>query len=124
MLLRSIKLLVVLGLLLASVSTVWAQVDGWKMVHGEVVQVFADQHKIMLESSGQQRIYLLDADCQILRLGVPVSLESMRPIASNAYQDALCWINPQGLIGHVMVNYTVREQEGILVSYDIFGNLK
>lgn len=124
MLVRNTKMLIVLGLLLVSASTVWAQVDGWKMVHGDVLQVFVDQHKILLESRGEQRVYVLDADCQILRLGVSVSLESMHPVAPNAYQDALCWINPLGLIGHILVNYSVQEKDGILASYDIFGNLK
>jgi len=124
MLSRFAKVLIVLGLLCVGAPAVGAYDDGWKMVHGDVLQVFADQHKILLDVDGVKEIYVLEVDCPILRSGVPVSLESMRPIGVNAYQDALCWVNPQGVIGHILVNYRVQEVDGILHNYDIFGNLK
>lgn len=124
MLLRIIKVVMVLSLLFLTTSTAWGQVEEWKMVHGDVLQVFTEQHKILLGCAGERRIYALEPDCQILRLGIPTSLDSMRPIASNAFQDALCWINGQGFVSHILVNYSVQEKDGSLVAYDIFGNLK
>ncbi len=124
MLLRIAKVALVLSLLLLITSTAWGQEEGWKMVHGDVLQVFTEQHKILLNCAGERRIHVLEPDCQILRLGMPTSLESLRPVAPNAFQDALCWVNDQGLISHIFVNYSVLEREGVLVAYDIFGNLK
>ena len=124
MLLHNLKQVLVLVLVLVFLSAASSRAGAWKIVHGDVLQVFPEQHKILLESFGEKMIYELDAECQILRLGSPVSLESMRPVAPSAFQDALCWVNPQGLLSQIWVNYSVREEDGMLVHYDIFGNLK
>lgn len=124
MLLRIMRFVFIIGLMLLVTATAQGQIGRWKMVHGDVLQVFAEQHKILLDVSGEQYIYVLESDCQILRLGVPTSLDSLRPIASEAYQDALCWVNGQGRIAYLLVNYSVSEIDGVLVAYDIFGNLR
>ncbi|HKM43425.1 MAG TPA: hypothetical protein VJZ70_05490 [Limnochordia bacterium] len=124
MLLRMMRFVAVIGLMLIVSGVASGQVDGWKMVHGDVLQVYVDQHKILLDCSGEQSIYVLEEDCQILRLGAPTSLGSMRPITPEAFQDALCWVNERGQISHILVSYMVREEDGIPVAYDIFGNLK
>ncbi|NLL41815.1 MAG: hypothetical protein GX251_00575 [Firmicutes bacterium] len=123
MLLQNIKLILVFGLVL-TFSVGVSAAPAWKIVHGDVLQVFPEQHKLLLESGGEKLIYKLDTDCQILRLGAPASLESMHPVAPDAFQDVLCWVNPQGLLGLILVNYSVQEEDGTLVLYDIFGNLK
>lgn len=125
MLLRNIPSIVVVGILLLTLTVpVHGRTSSWQMVYGDVVQVFAEQQKILMESGGQKSILAVDCDCVILRLGKPASLESLRPIASGVYQDALCWVNSQGLVSYILVNYLVQEEDGLLVNYDIFGNLK
>lgn len=124
MLLRHSSLVILVGLLLiTSVSHVWAG-EVWHMIHGNVVQVFPEQRKILFESMGEKKVLVLAEDCQILRLGRTADVASLRPITPNAFQDALCWINPQGQISCILANYRVQEEDGVLVSYDIFGNLK
>lgn len=124
MLLRTAKLVLVLLLMLLATPTAWGQVDEWKMVHGDVLQVFSEQHKILVECADGRLIFNVEPECQILRMGIPTSLESLRPVTSDDFQDVLCWINGQGTISYIFVNYSVREKDGILVTYDIFGNLK
>ena len=124
MLLRMMKFSAILVLVLFVTQAARGQMHGWKMVHGDVLQVFSEQHKILLDVSGEKTIYTLERDCQILRFSVPTGLDSLRPITSGAFQDALCWINEQGRIAHILVNYAVSEEDGVLVAYDIFGNLK
>lgn len=124
MLYRSITLVLVLAVILSLTSIASGHISGWKMVHGDVLQVFPEQHKILMKINGEQTILVLDAQCPIYRLGTTVRLESMRPIAPDTFQDALCWIDEQGLVRHVLVNYNVHEEDGVLVAYDIFGNLK
>lgn len=96
----------------------------WRMIHGEVLLVFPQQSKLLLASDGVKCIFELEPDCDILRCGCPVALDSARPIAPGVFQDALCWINKQGKIGHMLVNYSVEEAQGVLVNRDIFGNMK
>lgn len=120
--LRSSKTMLVLGLLLLFSTSVRGAMDEWRVVHGNIVAIFPQQQKIMLESSADKRIYVLTSDCQILRSGAPTSLDSLRPIATDAFQDALCWVNCQGHIEYLLVNYSALEQNGILTTYDIFGN--
>lgn len=119
---RSSKGILALGLLLLCTSL--ASGHDWKMVHGDVLQVFPEQHKILLDCSGERMIYELEEDCLIWRLGAPASLASMRPVYPGAFQDALCWVNPCGRLSHVLVSYSVHEEDGLLVAYDIFGNLE
>ena len=123
-LLRNRKVSLVLGLLLLCTSVVSARSDEGKMVHGDVLQVFPEQHKILLYCGGEQIIYELEEDCAIWRLGSPANIESMRPVAPDSFQDALCWVNYRGRLSHVFVSYHVQEEDGRLVAYDIFGNLK
>src|SRR5690554_615675 len=78
------------------------QESSWKMIHGDVLQVFPDQHKILVESQDEKQIFRLDEECQIFRLGVPTSLLSMRPVDSDAFQDVLCWVNYDGHISHIL----------------------
>ncbi len=94
------------------------------MVHGDVLQVFTLEHKLLLAVGGEPQIYVVAEDCSILRQGTLTSLASLRPIAPDSFQDALCWVDGQGLISHILVNYFVQEEDGVLVAYDIFGNLK
>lgn len=124
MLLRNIKLMVVMSLLFVCAQWTWSQAAAGRMIHGEVLQVYPQQAKILLANNGEKKIFLLEENCQILRQGSPASLNSMRPIAPDAFQDVLCWFNARGLISHIFVNYSVQEEDGILVSYDIFGNKK
>lgn len=124
MLLRIIRLISILGLMLLVTATAHGQANGWKMVHGDVLQVFPEEHKILLDVSGERSIYVLESGCQILRFGTPTSLDSLRPITSEAFQDALCWVNGHGRVAYVLANYYVSEEDGVLVAYDIFGNLK
>lgn len=78
----------------------------------------------MIMREGQKQILELDPDCQILRNGSPTSLESLRPVFAQSYQDVLCWLNNQGFISYILANYSVEEVDGSLVSRDIFGNVK
>ncbi len=94
------------------------------MVHGDIVQVLTEEHKLLLASNGQEVYLVLEEDCRIFRQGAPATLASLRPVGPGAYQDALCWINPQGRVGLLLVNYHVEEENGMLVAYDIFGNRK
>lgn len=105
-------------------SSVFAQEGEWTMVHGDVVRIFPEQFKIMLEKDGQKSILELAQDCQILRQGRPCTIESLRPVFPGAYQDALCWFNERGLVSVLLVNYSVQEENGTLVARDIFGNVK
>jgi hypothetical protein len=125
MLMQNIKrgLPIVIFLLVIS-GPVWAQGPPWRIVHGEVCQVLADQHTLLLAYDGQGEYLALTDDCLILREGQATSLESLRPIGPDAFQDALCWVNPSGLVELILVNYYVEEENGALVSYDIFGNRK
>lgn len=119
---KAVVLAIVLVLIFASPSL--AQLNAWKMVHGEVVQVFPEHHKLLLEIEGQKQIYELSQDCKILRLGSQVALSSLRPITPNSFQDVLCWVDHRGVVSYILVNYSVQEEDGRLVAYDIFGNLK
>lgn len=125
MLLRNIKLLVLVGFVVLVLS---AQTNGqnrsWQMIHGDVIQVDSKQQKLLLKSEGNGHIFVLEDDCAILRHGQETTLEALRPISTGAYQDALCWINPQGKVSYILVNYSVEEIDGALVNYDIFGNRK
>lgn len=114
---------VLLILLLAS-NQAMAQGAQWMLVHGEVLQVFPEEYKLLLACAEEQRLLGLTEDCRIFREGEPVTLASLRPVGPGAFQDALCWINPQGLVGLILVNYWVVEEDGLLASYDIFGNPK
>lgn len=89
MLCRSIKVILILAVMLSLTSIASGQMNGWKMVHGDVLQVFPEQHKLLVETGGEQTILVLDAQCPIYRLGTPVSLESVRPIAPDVFQDVL-----------------------------------
>ncbi|NLJ81304.1 MAG: hypothetical protein GX335_09805 [Firmicutes bacterium] len=96
----------------------------WRLIHGNVQQVLAAENKILLENEGERRILQLEADCLILRLGKEASLASLRPISGEDFQDVLCWVNPQGFVSFLLINYTILEEKGVLVNYDIFGNVK
>ncbi|HKM43101.1 MAG TPA: hypothetical protein VJZ70_03815 [Limnochordia bacterium] len=124
MLLRIMRVMMVIGLLLFITPTTLGQAHAWKMVHGDVLQVSVDQHKILVDVGGESKIFVLEEDCQILRLGVPTSLDSLRPVTEEAFQDVLCWLNGQGRVAYVLANYSVSEEDGTLVAYDIFGNPK
>lgn len=124
MFMQNIKVIVLMFAMVVCTFPASAQVAPWRMVHGEVVQVFPEQHKILLEHAGQKEIFQLVEDCQILREGSPVTLSSLRPIAPGAFQDALLWLDHRGEVNLVLANYRVQEEHGVLVNYDIFGNLK
>ncbi|NMB00285.1 MAG: hypothetical protein GX971_01990 [Firmicutes bacterium] len=125
MLMHNIKLMVLCCLVvLVCTSPLLAKTSSWKAIHGEVIQVFAEQHKLLLRTNDQKKILTLTEDCQILRTGSSVTLASLRPVAPDAFQDVLCWLDHRGQVSVILVNYCVQEQDGVLISYDIFGNLK
>lgn len=124
MLCRNIKLIVLLSLVVIFTPQVYAGQKPWKMIHGDVLQVLPEQQKFLLHSVEGSEIYVLENDCIILRSGKPTTLDALRPIAPDAFQDVLCWLNSQGLISYIFVNYSIQEEQGILVSRDIFGNVK
>ncbi len=125
MLTRKFDLVVVICILCACLAPrVDAQLNQWRLIHGNVLRIFPQANKIMLESDGNTFILILEEDCEIIRHGFPTTLESLRPVTSTDFQDALCWVNPRGLIGCILVNYFVYEEEGSLFSLDIFGNVK
>lgn len=111
-------------LFLGLAAPAFAQIPQWKMVHGEVLQVLPDEHKLLLGYDGQEVYLSLEDGCRIFRQGKPAALESLRPVGPGAYQDALCWINARGVVSMILVNYYVQEEDGLLVAYDIFGNPK
>ncbi|HHY16126.1 MAG TPA: hypothetical protein GX521_08640 [Firmicutes bacterium] len=125
MLIRKIGTFIVISIVLACFAP-WAaaETNRWQAVHGSVLQIFPEANKIMLWSDGKTLIFVLEPDCEILRQGCPVALESLRPITSTDFQDALCLINPRGLIDCIFANYFVCEKGGNLISLDIFGNVK
>ncbi len=125
MLWKNIQLIVVMALLLVALTVqVNGETQAWHMVYGDVVRIFPEQQKILLESGGQKSIFVLADDCVILRFGKPSTFEALRPIAPGVYQDALCWVNSHSLLAFILVNYSVVEVDGVLISYDIFGNPK
>lgn len=96
----------------------------WSLIHGEVLQVFEAEKKILLATEGQILILELETDCELFRLGQATSLRSLRPVSSDRFQDVLCWVNPFGFVGCLWANYTIKEEKGNLVNYDIFGKQK
>lgn len=122
MLLRNIKLVV---LVMAMVLCCATRGFAWQMLYGDVVQVFPEQNQILLQGSNEKTILDLTDDCVILREGKPTLLQALRPITVGVYQDALCWVDNSGVVNYILVNYKVQEDEqGRLLNYDIFGNLK
>ncbi|HOB41391.1 MAG: hypothetical protein WBI99_01400 [Limnochordia bacterium] len=111
-------------LLLALPAGAWAQGSQWQMVHGEVLQVLPEEHKLVIACGGEEVLLAVEEDCRVFRQDQPVALASLRPVAAGAYQDVLCWINTKGLVSLILVNYYVQEEDGLLVAYDIFGNRK
>lgn len=125
MLLRNIKLLsIIVIVLLCCSDPVLSKVEAWYVVYGDVLQVFPEQNKLLLETKAAKEIFVLDSECTILRQGQETTLYALRPVDFGFYQDALCWIDSRGLIRYILVNYHVQEEEGHLLNYDIFGNLK
>ena len=59
MLCRSITLVLVLAVILSLTSIASGHISGWKMVHGDVLQVFPEQHKILMKINGEQTILVL-----------------------------------------------------------------
>ncbi|NLM40864.1 MAG: hypothetical protein GX199_00965 [Firmicutes bacterium] len=116
--------LAVVILLLLLPAAACAHGPQWKLVHGDVLQVLLDEHRLLVACDGQEQYLSLEEDCRIFRQGQPVSLASLRPVGPEAFQDVLCWISPTGLVGLILVNYHVQEENGLLVAYDIFGNPK
>ena len=121
---RLCRKLTVLLCVLFLPCTAWSQGPPWKIVHGDVLQVDSEAHTLLLSCDGQKIELPIAEDCQVFREGQPVALGSMRPVGPEAYQDVLCWVNPQGLVSMILVNYYVQEEDGLLVAYDIFGNPK
>lgn len=101
-----------------------AKASDWYVVHGEIKQVFLEQRKVLVANEETKFILVLEPHCQIFRAGSPVSLQSLRPITPTDLQDALFWVNPQGLVSYLLVNYKVFEENGILQAYNIFGEAK
>lgn len=125
MLLQSIKRIILAGLLMLTIFSATASCDqNWQMVHGDILQVFSEQEKLLVRIGAEKQIIELAPDCEIIRLGQPSTLIALCPIGPEAYQDALLWLNHYNLASYILVNYYVEEQDGELVSRDIFGKLK
>lgn len=118
-----VSVLIIL-MVLGGSAAAWVGEEQWRIVHGEVLQVYPQEHKLLVDLGSGSELLLLAEDCQILRQGAEVALASLRPIAPGALQDVLLWLNGQGLVCLILANYHVQEENGALVSYDIFGNVK
>lgn len=121
---KSCLLMVILFFFTFLSSAALAETNEWRLIHGDVVQILSQENKIMLETNGTILIFALEPECHIFRNGFPAAFESLRPITYVDFQDALCWINPRGLISCILANYSVHEEGGILINRDIFGNVK
>ena len=66
----------------------------------------------------------LDAGCRIMRGLQEISCTALRPVYPGWYQDGLFMLNSEGRVVEILANYSIREQAGFLVSYDIFGEIK
>lgn len=79
---RLIKLVIVIFLLLG-LSPVALAYQSW--LHGEIVEVFPEQHKVRIVADGKTKILELDEEVEIYRGGYQVSLISTRPIAPDRF---------------------------------------
>ena len=123
MLLKRVVLLTAAAIFFLTFS-VYADSPFLSAIHGEVLQVYAEQSKLLIKSDQGKRVIELGDDCQIFRRGQKVTIESLRPVAFDSFQEVLCLLDSRGLANHVFVHYCVQEHNGILVSYDIFGYVK
>lgn len=115
---------ITLILLVLSVHSTYADSPCWSAVYGEVLQVYPEQLKLLIQTKHGKQILELRPDCQILRSGQEVSIVSLRPVTSNSFQEVLCLMDPKGFVTHLFAHYCIQECTDGLVFYDIFGHIK
>jgi len=93
-------------------------------VHGDILEVHAEERKVRVAAPGGLLILELRPDCRLVRGCQPVTASALRPVKEGWYQDALFVLDSEGRVVEAIVNYTIREEAGFLVLYDIFGNIK
>ena len=93
-------------------------------VHGDILEVFPEQNKIRVLTDDGMTILELDPNCEIFRGTQEISVYALRPVAEGYYQDGLFLFNASGQVMEIFVNYSMQEEAGYLVFYDIFGEIK
>lgn len=97
-------------------------------IHGEIVEVFAAGNKLRILIDGQLEILEVESTAKILRDGVQVCLESARPITEERYQEGLFFLNDNGKVELMIIDYKIVELETsthtVILYYDIFGMVK
>lgn len=94
------------------------------VLHGEILDVHEDEGKVRVAAGGGMLILELASQCRIVRGCQQASLAALRPIQPGWYQDGLFVLNSEGRVVEIIVNYTIKEEAGFLVLYDIFGKIK
>ncbi len=95
-----------------------------QVIHGDILEVHQEEGKVRIASSAGMLILELASPCRIVRGRQEVSIAALRPIQQGWYQDGLFVLNSAGQAVEIIVSYAVREEDGFLVLYDIFGNIK
>ncbi|MGI6148300.1 MAG: hypothetical protein ACOYEU_02970 [Limnochordia bacterium] len=94
------------------------------VVHGDILDVHPQAGKVRVLTGHGMLILELDAGCRIMRGLQEISCTALRPVYPGWYQDGLFMLNSEGRVVEILANYSIREQAGFLVSYDIFGEIK
>ena len=57
------------------------------MVHGEVLQVLPEEHKLVIACGGEEVLLAVEEDCRVLRQDKPVAMASLLPVAYGETQN-------------------------------------
>lgn len=97
-------------------------------LHGEIVEVFPEQNKVRILVDGKLNILKLEDQVEIFRQGEKTCLESARPITDNRYQEGLFFVNEQGKVFMMIVDYSFNAIETpsgtVIIYYNVFGEVK
>lgn len=98
------------------------------VLHGEIIEVFAEQNKVRVLIDGKMDILVLSSDVEIYRQGDLVSLVSARPITDSRYQEGLFFCDDSGCVTVMIVDYSIEiiqtPEATTIIYFDIFGNIK
>lgn len=97
-------------------------------LHVEIIDIDLENLKIKVTTKDSILDLQVASDALILRGEQQVTLASARPIAEGIYQDALVYINQDGVVTILHINFKCEERKSKngteLVFSDIFGKEK